>query len=61
MEGRLYALFYTILHKGLQHPQMWVPAGGPGDNVPQKLREDCIKVPTASFSRLHWNTIGAET
>lgn len=27
MEGQQYTLFYTILHKGLKHPQIWVFMG----------------------------------
>lgn len=37
-------LFYTILCKGLEHPWIMVSAGGPGGNLPQTQRDDCIHV-----------------
>lgn len=32
VEGQLYALFYTILYKGLEHPQILISVGDPGTN-----------------------------
>lgn len=31
-EGQLYVLFYVILHKGLEHPQILVSGDFPGTN-----------------------------
>lgn len=39
-EGQLDALFYTIVYRGLEHPQIWVSMGGPGTNSLQILRDD---------------------
>lgn len=33
VEGQLYALFYAILNKGLEHPWILVSEGGPGTNL----------------------------
>ena len=41
VEGQLYALFYTILRKGLEHLQILVSTGGLGTNSAWILRDNC--------------------
>lgn len=33
--------YYAILYKGFEHPWILVFLGDPGNNPPQKLRDDC--------------------
>lgn len=43
VEGQLYALIYTILYRGVEHPQILVSAavvGGPGTHSPQIPRNN---------------------